>query len=302
MKKEMENGIIGPYDYPYKAPPVRSGQIPEFFEFVFSKKPTLEENFFARYYSTPEINRRDKSYTKPGILRVTGEPFVSYRAYYANSLKVIKIKTGEEISGGLQVFYDHATFVEILIAIKDIPPPDENFLTLLYDPRFLNEKKFLNHIRDNPRLLLNRDIAWMFITLMENANHYDKKIAREVTNLLKDHFIPLRHGGKRKIPAVTKYAREILIELATSLSKKCREEMIEVFYTGSKREGKLTDDDYEAITTHAKNIKDYRISVLSKDALEKLIFRPAAFVDGLLQCHLKVSERTLKSHITKEGS
>lgn len=195
------------------------------------------------------------------------------------------------------VFYRHATFNEILDSIA----PDGGDSVLVKVCRFeaCNDddekaKLALQIIRDDPKWLLNEKVAVELIETLEKARwSTDRKEATEAMRLLKEHLLPVRHGGRIPLPPNINSIKAILEALSKHLSERCRVG-IDAIDAGLERGKGFNDYLYRGLYKWAEENNEFRISRLPRNELNSLILKPKAYANDLLKARLRTSVKTIR--------
>lgn len=244
------------------------------------------------------------------IFRDKQQEEIMYDATYFLDKKILKVNICEPISEkesvrklideqtGWQVFYDNATFDDILKEMRHkrhvtdfLPHEIENIIKKAEE----EEGAFLEQIRDVPCLLDDADIRDKFIGIMVAARWGTER--DRARKLLKTHFLP--KGQKIPIPNLPelKPAMEVMKLLAKHLSKRCKDAMGEEGY-----EIKDTiahnwwKDAYGILIKWAKTNED-RVCSISADDLKTLILNPSTYVNDLIERRIDVSIKTSSRRI-----
>ncbi len=195
------------------------------------------------------------------------------------------------------MFYRHATFNEILDSIA----PDCGDSVLVKMCRFEacnddgeKDKLALQIIRDSPKWLMHEAIAFHAIKVFETARwSTDRKEAAEAVRLLKEHLMPVCHGGRIPLPPNINAIKAVLEALSKHLSERCRVG-IDAIDAGLERGKGFNDYLYRGLYRWAEENKEFRISRLPRNELNALILRPKAYANDLLKARLRSSAKTIR--------
>lgn len=236
----------------------------------------------------------------------TEKTAIYYLGYYYNTeqldIEICKGRDVIETSPGTDtwdIFYNHATFEEILQYVIG-SPNDE-----IYDRKVSFKKGELGAIertkialqiiRESPLTLLTgsgRVFAEELVMTLRTARwSTNKQEATEALNLLKDHLLPKRIGGRMPLPSNIDAVKAVMDKLALYLSRKCKK-MIER-YTRTEG-GELNEYEYQHLSLWAREQRELRISCLPQNELSTLVFRPKTYIQDLLEKYFRTSIKTIK--------
>ncbi len=257
--------------------PLRSGKEMEMENsFIFSFRDKWEDN--KNYVA---------SYSRTTGLKIT--PFkrvisIDHKTIDKRKLPIYKNKAWE-------IFYQNATFKDILKAIKNDSTSWSEMESFLNDSHKLSEIQFLSFIGDNPITLKNDSISDRLINILERAKWGSKNERNDAKKNLKLHLITKHKGGKKQ-RANLNCPLTLLKNLARNLSKICKKILRAEGYLTSKEDiDYYWADAYKKL--HPNLIKNKHISWLSKDDLKFLVFHYSEYAKKQLMSHLNIRERTL---------
>lgn len=148
----------------------------------------------------------------------------------------------------------------------------------------------LQIVRDSPAMLGGEEFLLELIKALEKARwSTDRAESERALNLLKDHLLPLRPGGRIPLPPNIQAVKAVLEALAKHLSEKCRSVIPDGVSKGAVYEEYLDD-----LTEWAKVNKEFRLSRLPREALKMLILKPKTYVKDLLEARFHSSIKTVR--------
>ncbi|MCX5806586.1 MAG: hypothetical protein NT010_11055 [Proteobacteria bacterium] len=189
-----------------------------------------------------------------------------------------------------QIFYDNATFDDILVAAVG-----ENILDVMHreglpdfdDHKKWTDKKFLEELSRYPDWLQMIETGALdrFIFMMKTAGIANSKKAEQVCNNLKYYFIPKRPGGSKVYPVNLHGCYYLLKMLSKHISKKCNEFI--------KAGDNLDRQSFQEYTDES------RVTDISVYDLDILLSQPTQYAKKLLEKELYVSMESLKKELKK---
>jgi len=303
------------------------------FDFIFSDKVSVEEALFNEMYNPLSIRNNEIVYNPPlpgthspkcpmkwlsGSYDLTG--YLCIQTIGDTATPTL----GEDFPypRNWQAFKDYASFQEILDGIEplhteedykhvhrlrdkiDYSGPDgiKKMLSRAlraFDPDYEPDESFdetellLHLIRDHPVWLHDEVIRHKFVTILETARWSLRKPDRNnAIQYLKACLIPKSPKGKVSLPPGYELAMELANELAQHLAEKCKHF---VGNTLVNRKGQRIDSDtFDEIIKQARIQGEWRISTLSIDSLNSLVFNTTDFAQSLFEAFFLVSMKTIR--------
>jgi len=192
-----------------------------------------------------------------------------------------------------ETFYKHATLEEIL---DSVAPDGGDSVSAMMD-RFYScaegEEKTslaLRIIRDSFGMLGGEEFLLELIKTLEKARwSTDRDESVMAINLLKDHLLPVRPGGRIPLPPNIQAVKAILEALAKHFSERCRS----VIPDGVSR-GAVSEEYLDDLTEWASVNKEFRLSRLPREELNMLILKPMTYIKNLLEARFHSSIKTVR--------
>lgn len=221
----------------------------------------------------------------------------------------------EDKKDAWEIFYEHATFNEILESTEEhsIDMPKDTFYETRERVTYgefkaqLSEyyKRVLQAARNNPEIpLISDKLGSALLHFLKIARYsIDRKKANEARNVIKDCLLPdFKKHRRYALPSseIFRLMRRLLIKLATHLSAKCKSALKE--YINDEH---LTNRDirnewkgcYHHILTWSQENdgRIYEIADESERSTKSLIITPSSYVNSAIATYYQISIRTLKS-------
>jgi hypothetical protein len=196
------------------------------------------------------------------------------------------------------IFYEHATFEDILSAVRT-EDKDDWLITLSgWVAKCRRDSQFLSKIATQPDLLREDDALERFIEILKTAKHGAIKGRKQAKENLHYYLIPGHHGGKKDAPSI-KHVRYLLSKLSGFLSTRCRQHLqsVDQYYRDISDANFIWNDSYSILIKWAIGNEE-RIAFMSSDDLKLLIIQPTRFAEQVITRNVGISRRTQKRRAT----